>query len=71
MNAAGLFTHKARLEENLWAAESLGSHGDDVAIRQLVGLLFVAAFAGGFHLAVEVQGDVAQLLLPGKHVCKN
>ena len=47
----------------LWAAEALGAHGDDVAVRKLVRLLLVAALAGCLHLTVEVQRDVAQLLL--------
>ena len=63
MDAASLLAHKAGLEKDLRASEALGAHGDDVSVGQLVGLLLVAALAGCLHLAVEVQRDVAQLLL--------
>merc|ERR1719188_2984672 len=55
MDAAGLLTHKARLEEHLRAAEALAAHGDDVPVRQLVCLLLVRALRGRLHLRVEVQ----------------
>ena len=63
MNAAGLLAHKAGLEQDFWAAETLRSHCDDVAIRQFVGLLLVTALRCCLHLAVKVQSDVAKLLL--------
>mmetsp|Transcript_20460 Transcript_20460/g.52145 ORF Transcript_20460/g.52145 Transcript_20460/m.52145 type:complete len:436 (-) Transcript_20460:8-1315(-) len=68
MDAAGLLAHEARLEEHLRAAEALAAHRDDVAIRQLVGLLLVRALRGRLHLRVEVQRDVAELLL---HIANN
>ena len=39
--ATGILTHKAWLEQDFWAAETLRSNGDDVAIRQFVNLLLV------------------------------
>ena len=63
VDTAGLLAQQARLEEDLRTSESLRAHGDDVSVGQLVGLLLVAALAGRLHLAVEVQRDVAQLLL--------
>ena len=39
VNSAGLLSNKAGLEQDFWATEPLGAHGDDVTIRQLVGLL--------------------------------
>ena len=63
MNAAGLLAHEAWLEQDFWAAETLRSNGDDVAIRQFVSLLLVTALRCSLHLAVEVQGDVAKFLL--------
>ena len=63
MNAAGLLTHEAWLEQNFRATETLRSHCDDVAIRQFVGLLFVTALRCSLHLTVKVQGDVAEFLL--------
>ena len=63
MNAAGFLAHKAGLEQDFWAAETLRSNGDDVAIRQFVSLLLVTALRCSLHLAVKVQGDVAKFLL--------
>ena len=63
MNAAGLLAHEAWLEQDFWAAETLRSNGDDVAIRQFVSLLLVTALRCSLHLAVKVQGDVAKFLL--------
>ena len=44
MNATGLLAHEAWLEKDFWAAETFRSHGDDVAIRQLVSLLLVTVW---------------------------
>ena len=63
VDAAGLLAHEAGLEKDLRAAEALGTHGDDVAVWQLIRLLLVAALARRLHLAVEIQRDVAKLLL--------
>merc|ERR1719427_843635 len=45
------------------AAETLVADGDDLAIGQLVGLLDGRGGGGGGHLLLEVEGDVAKLLL--------
>ena len=63
MNATGFLAHEAGLEQDFWAAETLRSNGDDVAIRQFVSLLLVTALRCSLHLAVKVQGDVAKFLL--------
>ena len=63
VNATGLLAHEAWLEQDFWAAETLRSNGDDVAIRQFVSLLLVTALRCSLHLAVKVQGDVAKFLL--------
>ena len=63
VDAAGLLAHEAGLEKDFGAAEALGTDGDDVAVWQLIRLLLVAALARRLHLAVEVQRDVAKLLL--------
>mmetsp|Transcript_51721 Transcript_51721/g.112907 ORF Transcript_51721/g.112907 Transcript_51721/m.112907 type:complete len:390 (-) Transcript_51721:68-1237(-) len=68
VDAAGLLPDEARLEEHLRAAEALAADRDDVAIRQLVGLLLVGALRRRLHLRIEVQGDVGELLL---HVAHN
>merc|ERR1711899_605532 len=52
-----------RQEEGLGAAETLVADGDDLAVGKLVGLLEGGGGGSGGHLLLEVQGDVAQLLL--------
>merc|ERR1712038_401477 len=54
---------EARLEEHLRATEALAADRDDVAIRQLISLLFVGRLSGGFHLSVVIESDVGELLL--------
>merc|ERR1712186_21440 len=51
------------LEEGLGAPEPLVADGDDLTVGELVGLLEGARGGGGGHLLLEVQGDVAELLL--------
>merc|ERR1719331_1011272 len=62
MNAAGLLTNEAWLEQHLWAAEALAANSDDIAIGKLVSFLLVGTFAGRLHFCVEVQSNVAELL---------
>merc|ERR1712231_48921 len=63
MDAAGLHSQEAGLEEGLGAPEPLVSDGDDLTIGQLVGLLQRAGGGSGGHFLLEVQGDIAELLL--------
>merc|ERR1712186_324369 len=51
------------LEEGLGAPEPLVADGDDLAVGKLVGLLEGGGGSSGGHLLLEVQGDVAELLL--------
>merc|ERR1712186_4960 len=51
------------LEEGLGAPEPLVADGDDLTVGKLVGPLEGARGGGGGHLLLEVQGDVAELLL--------
>merc|ERR1740117_648874 len=67
MDSAGLLANEAGLEEYLRATEALAANGDDVAIWQLIGLLFVRALGGSLHLRVKVQCNVAELLLDIAH----
>merc|ERR1719333_1647625 len=67
MDAAGLLADEARLEKYFRATEALATDGDDVAVRQLVGLLLVRTLSGSLHFCVEVQGNVAELLLDVTH----
>merc|ERR1719381_481488 len=63
VDAAGLHSQEAGLEEGLGAPEPLVADGDHLAVGKLVGLLQGGGGSGGGHLLLEVQGDVAQLLL--------
>merc|ERR1719262_1032416 len=57
-----LLSDEARLEQNLWAAETLIANRDDVAVRELIGLLLVRALTCRLHLAVKVKCNVAEFL---------
>ncbi len=60
-------TEEGWLEEGLWATEPLIADGDDLSVRQLIALLQGGGGGSGAHLLLEVQGDVAQLLLDVTH----
>merc|ERR1719516_301488 len=62
-----LHTQEGRLEEGLGAPEALVSDGDDLSVGQLVALLQGGGGGGGGHLLLEVEGDVAELLLDVTH----
>merc|ERR1712121_468058 len=63
MDAAGLHSEEGRLEESLRATETLIADGDDLAVGKLRGLLEGGGSGSGGHLLLEVEGDVAELLL--------
>merc|ERR1711911_320412 len=63
VDAAGLHSQEAGLEEGLGAPEPLVADGDHLAVGKLVGLLQGGGGGGSGHLLLKVQGDVAQLLL--------
>merc|ERR1711894_352757 len=63
MDSTGLHSEEGRLEEGLGAPEPLVADGDDLTVGKLVGLLQGGGGRGGGHLLLEVQGDVAELLL--------
>jgi hypothetical protein len=63
MDTAGLHSEEGRLEEGLGATETLVSDGDDLAVGKLIGLLEGGGGSSGGHLLLEVEGDIAQLLL--------
>merc|ERR1719414_1584751 len=63
MDTASLHSQEGRLEQSLRAPEPLVTDGDDLSIRQLVGLLQGGRGSSSGHLLLEVQGDIAELLL--------
>merc|ERR1712193_45339 len=63
VDAARFHTQEAGLEESLGAPEPLVADGDDLAVGQLVGFLQGGGGGGSGHLLLEVQGNIAELLL--------
>lgn len=63
MDTATLKTQNRRLEQSLGCSESLVADGDDLTVRKLVRLLQAGALGSGLDLLLEVEGDVAKLLL--------
>merc|ERR1719292_17392 len=63
METAGLHSKEGRLEESLGAPEPLVTNGDDLAVGQLIGLLKGGGGSSSGHLLLEVQSDIAELLL--------
>jgi len=51
------------LEHSLRASESLVANGDDLSVRQFVGLLKSRGGSSSLHLSLEVKSNVAKLLL--------
>jgi hypothetical protein len=54
---------KGGLEEDFGGTEALVADGDGVAIGKLVGLVDSGGLGSGLHLLIEVEGNVAELLL--------
>ena len=63
VNAAGFHAQEGSLGESLRAAEPFIADGDDLPVRQLVAFLPGGAGGHGGHFLLEVQGDIAELLL--------
>ena len=63
VDTAGLKTKDGGLEEGLRGTETLVADGDDLTVRKLVGLLEAGRLSSGLDLLLEVEGDVAELLL--------
>merc|ERR1712064_140880 len=63
MDTTGLHAKEGRLEERLWAAETLIANGDDLAIRKLIGFLQGGGGSSSGHLLLKVKGNIAELLL--------
>ena len=63
MDTSRFHTQEGRLEQRLGATETLVSNGDHLTVRELVALLKGGGGGSGGHFLLEVQGDVAELLL--------
>ena len=60
-------TQEGGLEERLGTPEPLVANSDHLTIRQLIALLQGGGGCSSSHLLLEVQGDVAELLLDVTH----
>merc|ERR1711964_458263 len=63
VDATGFHAKEGRLEESLWAAETLVANGDDLAVRKLIRLLKGGGGSSSGHLLLKVKGNIAELLL--------
>merc|ERR1712179_569544 len=63
MDAAGFHSKEGRLEESLWAAETLIANGDDLAVGKLIRLLEGGGGSSSGHLLLKVKSNIAELLL--------
>ena len=63
VDAARLHAEERRLEHGLRAAEALVADGDDLSVGELVALLERRGRGRRRHLLLEVERDVAELLL--------
>merc|ERR1719233_539557 len=63
MDAAGFHSEEGRLEESLWAAETLIANSDDLAVGKFIRLLKGGGGSSSGHLLLEVKSSIAELLL--------
>merc|ERR1712131_432946 len=63
MDATGFHSKEGRLEEGLWAAETLIANGYDLAVGKFIGLLKGGGGSSSGHLLLEVKSNIAELLL--------
>merc|ERR1719154_28514 len=63
MDAAGFHSKEGRLEESLWAAETLITNGDDLTVGKLIRLLKGGGGSSSGHLLFKVKSNIAELLL--------
>merc|ERR1712053_8254 len=63
VDSTGFHSKEGRLEESLRAAETLIANGDDLAVGKLIRLLKGGGGSSSGHLLLEVEGNIAELLL--------
>ncbi|KAA8582305.1 hypothetical protein FQN60_009045 [Etheostoma spectabile] len=67
LSGGAMIYNERRLEEGLWATETLVTNGDDLTIGQLIALFQGGGGGSGGHLILKVKSHVAQLLLDVTH----
>merc|ERR1712102_55409 len=63
VDTAGFHSKEGRLEEGFRGTEPLVADGDDLTVGKLIGLLKGGGGSSGGHLLLEVEGNIAKLLL--------
>ena len=63
MDSTALKTQDRWLEQSLRSTEALVTNGDDLTVRKLIRLLQAGALAGSLNLLLEIESDIAELLL--------
>jgi len=63
VDTARFHTQEGRLEQRLGATETLIADGDDLSVGKFIRLLQGGGGGSGGHLLLEVQSNIAQLLL--------
>merc|ERR1711979_68948 len=63
VDATSFHAKEGRLEESLWATETLIANGDDLAVGKLIGLLKRGGGSSSGHLLLKVKSNIAELLL--------
>merc|ERR1711915_856876 len=63
VNTRRFHTKEGRLEQRLGGTETLVADGDDLTVGKFIGLVDGGGGGGSVHLTLEVQGNVAKLLL--------
>merc|ERR1712128_240206 len=62
MDATGFHSKERRLEESLWATETLISNGDHLTVGKLIRFLKGGGGSSSGHFLLEVKGNIAKLL---------
>merc|ERR1719483_2029000 len=63
VDATGFHSKEGRLEESLWATETLITNGDDLTVGKFIRLLKGCGGGGSGHFLFKVKSNVAKLLL--------
>jgi hypothetical protein len=63
VDTSSFTSEERRLEEGFRASESFVSNSDDLTVGQFVALFKGRGVGSGFHLGVEVEGNIAKLFL--------
>merc|ERR1712236_208250 len=63
MDATSFHSKEGRLEESLWATETLITNSNDLTVGKLIGLLKGGGGSSSRHFLFKVKSNIAELLL--------